>query len=129
MVFIVKNIQSCGETEKYLNGDYARVSDGIFFHKGEYVTTISFEQEPELGEGRNAAQISQYPLEDLLDRFSVYISDYYEEWNAAETAICRLEFAGESEEAVTGLRMIIGKHVYCRDQYSDGQAYSELMIE
>lgn len=66
----MKNIQSCTGLEKYSASEYIHVSDGIFSYQGEYVTALSFEQEPELGEGGNAAEISQYPLEDLLDRFS-----------------------------------------------------------
>ena len=125
----MKNIQSCTELEKYSGSDYTPVSDGIFSHQGEYVTALSFEQELELGEGGNAAEISQYPLEDLLDRFMVYVSDYFEEYNVPGNATCLLEFSGDSKEDIAGLRTIIGRHVYNRERVSDGKTYIDLIIE
>ena len=54
----MKNIRTCTELRKYSASDYIPVSDGIYSHQGEYVTGLSFEQEPELGEGGNSAEIS-----------------------------------------------------------------------
>ena len=54
----IKNIHSYTELRKYSASDYIPVSDGIYSHQGEYVTGLSFEQEPELGEGGNAVEIS-----------------------------------------------------------------------
>ena len=125
----MKNIKSCTDLEKYCASDYTPVSDGIFSHQGEYVTALSFEQEPELGEGGNAAEISQYPLEDLLDRFMVYVSDYFEEYNVPGNATCLLEFSGDSEEDIAELRTIIGRHVYNRERVSDGKTYIDLIVE
>lgn len=125
----MKNIQSCTEMEKYQGSDYIPVSDGIYSYQGEYVTTLSFEQEPELGEGVSAAEISQYPLEDLLDRFSVYVSDYFEALNVPENVTCLLEFSGDSEEDIANLRRIIGRHVYNRERNTDGRVYVDLIIE
>jgi len=125
----MKNIKSCTDLEKYSASDYTPVSDGIYSHQGEYVTTLSFEQEPELGEGENAAEISQYPLEDLLDRFMVYVSDYFEEYNVPGNATCLLEFSGDSEEDIAELRTIIGRHVYNRERVSEGRTYVDLIIE
>lgn len=125
----MKNIQSCTNLEKYSASDYIPVADGIFSHQGEYVTALSFEQEPELGEGRNAADISQYPLEDLLESFFVYVSDFFVEYNAVDTQICRLEFASDCPEDITEFRTIIGRHVYNRERYIDGKTYVDLIIE
>ena len=125
----MKNIQSCTNLEKYSASDYTLVSDGIYSHRGEYVTALSFEQEPGLGEGGNAAEISQYPLEDLLDRFMVYVSDYFEEYNVPGNATCLLEFSGDSEEDIAELRTIIGRHVYNRERVSDGKTYIDLIVE
>ena len=125
----MKNIQSCTELKKYSASDYTPVSDGIYSHHGEYVTALSFEQEPEFGEGRDAAEISQYPLEDLLERFMVYVSDYFKELNVPETETCLLEFSGDSKEDIAGLRTIIGRHVYNRERVSDGKTYIDLIIE
>ena len=41
----------------------------------------SFVQEPEYDEGANPSDISQYPLEDILDKFYVSVSDFYEREN------------------------------------------------
>ena len=125
----MKNIQSCTKLEKYSTSDYTPVSDGIYSHHGEYVTALSFEQEPEFGEGRNASEISQYPLEDLLDRFMVYVSDYFEEYNVPGNATCLLEFSGDSEEDIAELRTIIGRHVYNRERVFDGKTYIDLIVE
>ena len=125
----MKNIQSCTKLKKYSASDYTPLSDGIYSHRGEYVTALSFEQEPEFGEGRNASEISQYPLEDLLDRFMVYVSDYFEEYNVPGNATCLLEFSGDSEEDIAELRTIIGRHVYNRERVSDGKTYIDLIVE
>ena len=77
-----------------------------------YVTSLTFELEPELGDGPNSRQLAQYPLEDLLDYSKVYISDTYEELNTANSRQCYLEFASEDIKDVRKLRGIISKHVY-----------------
>jgi hypothetical protein len=79
---------------------------------GEYVTSLAFEQEPELGEGESPSNISQYPLEDILDEFDVYVSDFYEDLNAKSEKVCYQEFSSPDIEDVRNLRSIIGKHVY-----------------
>lgn len=79
-----------------------------------FVTSLSFIQEPELREGKNASDISQYPLEDILDEYSCWISDFYEDLNTAAIDTCRLEFASSDIEDIQKLREIIGKHVFNR---------------
>lgn len=78
-----------------------------------------------MDEGENASYISQVPLEDILDEFYCYISDFYEELNTKDSEICYQEFASDDLEDVKNLRTIIGKHVYSKEV--DG--YSELCIE
>lgn len=101
---------------KYDTGKYIPVEDGIYKvadpEDGLYYTSVSFVQEPEYDEGENAADISQYPLEDLLDKFLVFISDFYAEMNSENSDRCYLEFAGSDLEDIRGLRSVIGKHVY-----------------
>lgn len=114
---------------KYNGAAYTLVEDGIYKTEegGDtvYVTSLSFIQEPELGEGGSAAEISQYPLEDILDKFLCYISDFYPELNTADSQVCCLEFAGSDVEALRKLRSIIGKHAYDK---KDGP-YVKLCIE
>jgi hypothetical protein len=73
-------------------------------------------QEPELKEGSSAAEISDYPLEDLLDRFYCHVSDFYEALNQDGGEICVLEFGSPELQDVINLRSIIGKHVYNKEE-------------
>lgn len=82
---------------KYNDDKYIEIEEGIYKIIGdsgvEYVTSLSFIQEPEFDEGTDASYISQYPLEDILDKFSCYISDFYEELNLEDSQKCYQEFA------------------------------------
>lgn len=120
----MKNIRSY-KAEKYGSPLYAEVEPDIYKCDAGFVTSLCFEQEPELEEGVSAADLSQYPLEDVLDQFSVYVSDFYNELNNSESQTCHIEFCGERVEAIRQLRSIIGKHVYNRD---NGEAI-DLVIE
>lgn len=137
----MKNIQNY-DAEKYTKTGllsvfkkpaYKKLEDGIYEHKEDdeilYVTSLSFEQEPEYEEGEFADDISQYPLEDILDKFLCHISDFYEDLNVAGSKTCYLEFAAMDIEDIRELRTIIGKHVYNKDVEEDGEIYSELVIE
>ena len=114
---------------KYSSPEYTMVADGIYetVDNGEtiYVTSLSFVQEAEFGEGENAADISQYPLEEILDRFMCYVSDFYSDLNTADSQVCYQEFAGTAIEDLQELRSIIGKHVYEKE---DGE-YVKVVIE
>lgn len=90
-----------------------------------YVTSIVFEPEPLLGENDPSEEISQYPLEDILDKFFCYTSDDYEEENAKDPAGNYIEFASEDIEDIQNLLTIIGKHVYNQER---GE-YVDLIIE
>lgn len=135
----MKNIKNYS-TEKYKNNEiYTFVEDGIYLFKNTYdsikegmyvygnmqtsnvepdyyVTSLSFEQEPFLGEGKSSQEISQYPLEDILDRFYVHISDFYKKNNEESTSLCYLEFASEDIESIKKLRSIINKQVYNKEE-------------
>ncbi len=99
------------QAEKYKSEPYCMVEAGTFKNGDKYVTSLSFEQEPEYGEGDNSAMISQFPLEDILDQFMVYVSDFYEEKNSEGGSICHLEFASDDITDIRLLRSIIGKTV------------------
>ncbi len=124
------------EAEKYATGGYRKVAEGVYrtvdedFPEGVYVTSLSFEQEPGLGEGADASDISQYPLEDVLDEFFVHVNDFYEELNVAGSETCYLEFGSPDVENVERLRTVIGKHVYLVEERGrDGRVYCFLKIE
>jgi hypothetical protein len=114
---------------KYISDMYSEIESGIYAAKedGEslYVTSLSFVQEPELNEGDNASYITQYPLEDILDKFYCYISDFYKELNTVDSQKCYQEFASPDLEDIKNLRTLIGKHVYNKE--IDG--YIKLIIE
>lgn len=124
----MKNIKDYN-AKKYK--DYTQVENGIYLNEIEkiYVTSLSFEQEPEYGEGEFADDISQNPLEDILDEFGCYISDYYDDLNIYESKECYYEFASFQKEDIEKLRSIIGKHVYNVEYEKDGKIYIKLVIE
>jgi len=124
----MKNIISYIDA-KYSSKAFSEIEPGIYKSGGSIVTSLCFEQEPELGEGIDSTDISQYPLEDILDQFSVYISDFYKEKNAQVSKDCYLEFCSKREENIRSLRSIIGKHVYCKRIFEAGTEYVELVIE
>lgn len=113
----MKNIKIF-ENQKYQNSNYAKVEDGIYksqddYGKMHYYVAITFEQEPEFEEGESSADISQYPLEDILDKFCVYVSDFFDDLNTGENNICYQEFCGSDLKSVQNLKnSIVGKHVY-----------------
>ena len=86
-------------------------------------------QEPELGEGDSADSISQYPMEDMLDKFSAYISDDYKDLNTADAQVCFQEFAACEIDGIRALLGIIGKHVYDKQEIENGEEYDILVIE
>lgn len=148
----MKNI-SVYNAKKYDNSDkYTFVEENIYLFKNSYdsiedgmyvygnmktsaiqpdyyVTSLSFEQEPLLGEGESPQSISQYPLEDILDKFFLHISDFYHGINDDSDTLCYLEFASDSIDDIRSLLDIVGKHVYNKEYESDGKNYIELIID
>ena len=117
------------EGEKHLSKSYEKVEDAIYKKENTYVISMCFQQEPALGEGDKADSISQYPLEDVLDHFCVYISDFYEDLNTPESDICYLEFAGLDIEDVRNLKGIEGKHIYNKSECDGDKTFIRLIIE
>ena len=124
----MKNIQSF-ESDKYQSDIYLAIEEGIYKTEAGYVTSLSFVQEPVLGEGSSSLDISQYPLEDIEDKFSVHVSDFYADVNQKGTACCVLEFCSPHLGNIQQLRSIIGKHVFNRNRVQSGTEYVELVIE
>ena len=132
----MKNIQNynaakyikTGFSSLFQKSDYKKINDGIYeYKKGNetlYVTSLSFVQEPEFEEGDSAANISQYPLEDILDKFYCHISDFYEDLNVSESRTCYLEFAAMDLDDIKKLRSITGKHVYNQEYEKDEKYFS-----
>lgn len=114
---------------KYNSAMFSKIESGIYetIEDGEslYVTSLSFVQEPEFNEGANASNITQYPLEDVLDKFYCHIADFYEELNTVDSQKCYQEFASPDLEDIRKLRSLIGKHVYNKEI----EGYIKLIIE
>lgn len=114
---------------KYSTSPYSQEADDIYSIGDVFVASLSFVQEPELGEGSSASDISQYPLEDILDKYCVYVSDFYEELNTNNSKKCYLEFAGYDKDDISELLQIIGHHVYNKSIEENGEALEALIIE
>ena len=112
--------------------DYKEIENGIYEYgegkKKLFVTSLSFEQESKYGEGSSSTDISQYPLEDILDKYFCHISDYYEDLNEKDTKTCYLEFASSDVNDIKKLREIIGKHVYISPVEENGKEIERLII-
>ena len=129
----MKNIRNY-DAEKYtINNDYKKIDTGIYETKDEdsmlYVTSLIFVQEPEYDEGEFADGISQYPLEDVLDKYLCHVSDFYEELNQGDSIECYLEFASYDIDDIRSLRNIIGKHVYNISEKEGDNEIVKLIIE
>ncbi len=110
----MRNIRNY-KADKYNTTLFIEAEPDIYKCDSGFVTSLCFEQEPEYQEGTSAAMISQYPLEDILDKYFVYVSDFFEELNVPESRICYLEFCSDDLDDIRQLRSIIGKHVYNKE--------------
>lgn len=127
----MKNIK-CFDAPKYQTSKYQKVEDFVYTYENEYgddmyFISITFEQEPELGEGDSPEFVSQYPLDDILQKFSVCVFDEYYPLNKNSTSTCYLELFDEKLENILNLKnSIIGKHVYNKE---DENGNIQLIIE
>lgn len=133
----MKNIKVY-DADKYMTSAYTKVENNIYkgrnpYYNGGsweseevYVTSLTFEQEPDLREGDTPKDISQYPLEDLLEMYGVCVTDFYDELNAKSEHTCYQEFGSGDLENIKKLLGIVGKHVYCKKVYSDDLDEEEL---
>ena len=91
-----------------------------------FVTSIVFEAEPEYDENEPSdSMISQYPLEDILDKYFLYVNDDYIEENAGDPVNSYVEFASEDIEDIRSALEILGKQVYNFEE----EGYIKLRIE
>lgn len=125
----MKNIKNFNN-KKYEEANYEAVEEFVYKYNRDggiyYCTPISFEQEPEFGEGDSSEYISQYPIEDILEQFGVYVTDFFEELNNGDSNECYYEFSSDKlEEVITLKKTIIGKHVY-NEEYGE---FVKLVIE
>lgn len=87
-----------------------------------HVFALSYELEEE--------DDSQYPLEDILDKFYLHVSDFIDEDNFNNSTIVDIELGGTLENIKKAISSIIGKRVFNSDYIGeDGQTYVKLNIE
>ena len=68
---------------------------------------------------------TQYPLEDILDKYLVNCTDVMEEKEEDDKRIFIFEIEGDDEENIKAIAGLVGKRVY---NYEDGD-YIKLGIE
>lgn len=124
----MKNINSFN-LNSLNNCNLKKVDESIYTNGEEYFLGLSFEQEPEFDEGSSSAEISQYPLEDILDKFGVSVYDFCEDENSNDIIQCKLVFSSKSVDRIKALKTIIGRHVYNFSIEDQGEEYIDLIIE
>ena len=78
--------------EKYMTSDFQKIEDGIYKTKSPYktlkeetenifVTSLAFEMEPDCygEEDASPRNLTQVPIEGLLDEFNLFVTDFYEQ--------------------------------------------------
>lgn len=127
--------------EKYMQSDFQKIQEGIYktkspydnFKKDIFVTSLCFEMEPEQYGEEDACprNITQIPIEGLLDEFNLFITDFYEDLNEASATVCYQEFGSFSLEDIQRLRTIIGKRFYAVPYIDeeDGEEYYDMVME
>ncbi|GEN76038.1 hypothetical protein [Chryseobacterium hagamense] len=120
---MMKNIRPI-PLEKYSTPVYESVDNFVYRNTEEnnFVTALSFELEDN--------EDSQYPLEDLLDRFNLYISDFIDPEVFGQSRYLSAEFAGGLGDVRRFLKSVVGKSVYnTNTEGENGETYVKLIIE
>ncbi len=106
---------------------YRHIESGIYEDLKDnddtkYRISISYELESDESD-------NQYPLDDVLDKYSLYVSDFYESENSNNSSKYKIELGGELED-IKNVQEIIGKKVYNRDFLDEnGEIRVDLLIE
>lgn len=133
----MKNFQNF-TPQKYMTSDFQKISDGIYKTKSPYdsndifVTSLTFEMEPECYGEENASpsNLTQIPIEGILDEFNLFVTDFYEQLNQSSEIICYQEFGSLYLEDIKNLRTLIGKRFYAVPYTGeDGEEYYNMVIE
>jgi len=123
---IMKNI-SLEKCQKYENAElYELVESGIYKDLNynddtKYRMTITYELESDNSN-------NQYPLEDVLDKYYLHVSDFLESENNSESNKYKLELGGDLDD-IKKSKQIIGKRVFNRDFLDEGQVRVSLIVE
>ncbi len=118
------HLEKYNNLSKYKHTNYQHIEGGIYqdlidSDSTSYRIAVSFELE--VGED------IQYPLDDILVDYSLYISDFLESESLVNGEI-KLELGGELKD-VQKIKEILGKHVFNREYIENGEIYRELIVE
>ncbi len=124
-------------SEKYRKPDFQEIEEGIYKtgspyeDQDIYVTSLSFEMEPECfgEEDASPRNLTQIPIEGILDEFSVYVTDFYDQLNETSETICYQEFGSSDLSNIQKLRTLIGKRFYAAlcDEEGEDEEYTMVM--
>ena len=125
--------------EKYATSDFHKIEEGIYKTKGRYsagdedvfVTSLTFEMEPDCygEEDASPRNLTQVPIEGLLDEFNLFVTDFYEQLNETSEAICYQEFGSFDLADIQKLRALIGKRFYAVPYIENGEEYYNMVTE
>jgi len=117
----MKNIQ-LAHLDKYKgNPNYELVEGNIYkdIEENHYVFALGYELEDE--------EDSQYPLEDLLDKFYLHVSDFIDEDRYYTEREVILELGGSLNNIKEAIDAIIGKRVY-NEEYDDEKGVTRVRL-
>lgn len=126
--------------EKYATSDFQKIEEGIYRTKCPYktifdseifVTSLTFEMEPDCygEEDASPRNLTQVPIEGLLDEFNLFVTDFYEQLNETSETICYQEFGSFDLADIQKLRTLIGKRFYAVPYMENGEEYYNMVTE
>lgn len=125
--------------EKYATSDFQEIEEGIYKTKSRYsvgdedvfVTSLTFEMEPDCygEEDASPRNLTQVPIEGLLDEFNLFVTDFYEQLNETSETICYQEFGSFDLADIQKLRTLIGKRFYAVPYMENGKEYYNMVME
>lgn len=126
-------------SEKYTTSDFQEIEEGIYKTKSPYgfsdkdifVTSLTFEMESECygEEDASPRNLTQVPIEGIIDEFNLFVTDFYVQLNETSETICYQEFGSFNLEDIRRLRMLIGKRFYAVPYIEDGEEYYNMVME
>lgn len=126
--------------EKYATSDFQKIEEGIYrtecpyktiFDNEIFVTSLTFEMEPDCygEEDASPRNLTQIPIEGLLDEFNLFVTDFYEQLNETSETICYQEFGSFDLADIQKLRTLIGKRFYAVPYMENGEEYYNMVTE
>lgn len=123
---VMKNIslEKCHKYEK--TDQYELIEEGIYKDLTDeddekYRMTISYVLESD--DSNN-----QYPLEDILDKYYLHVSDFLDSENNNVSNEYKLELGGNLND-IKKSKEIIGKRVFNRDFFNKGEVKVKLIVK